>query len=259
MRGKARAARVSAIGILVLAIGLARAREAHANGPEVIDTGACLVPVTKSAIHLAREYVTVRVPKDNGLGGSVDCRYVLENPSAKAVELTMAFVVGAEGRLAVVAGMEDSGFDVRANGKRVPVRLQAVREEDWTDLIAYPPDSLPCWKVRMPAHGELDLRIGYQVWWDVSRADGLKGFSSLRYHALAARLWSGSIETASIEFDLTNAGGRYWRCVFDPNQWGLGRLSPDGYSWMEDTVKWEFHDWIPDVDFEVQLPYACAK
>lgn len=257
MRNCSGAVRLYATASLGAALLVTGPSEALANGPEVINSGACLVPVSSSVIQLTSVHVTVRVPKDNGLGGSVNCRYLLSNPTSSPVTITMAFVVGAEGRLEAVSGLEDSGFNVRADGVAVRVSMQSIRGKDWTDLVTYPPGQLPSWRVTVPADGSTDLRIEYSVWWGSSRTDEPHPYSVMKYHARAARLWAASIGIATIEFDLTNAGGHFWRCVFDPAGLALGKISPEGFDWTDEGVRWVFHDWVPEEDFEVRLPDAC--
>ncbi len=259
--GRAGTRRVLLVASVALLSACAGWEVADANGPEVITTGACMVPVRKSRVQLVREDVMLTPPRGGQLDGRVECSYVLRNPEQRSVNLTMAFVVGREGRLEAVHGNDDSKFKVLQMGAKggveLPVHLRAIAPSAWEPYVRDVAE-LPCWDVSIPAGGETVLRMSYNVWWDFLDAGTDHSRTVLVYHAKAARLWAGPIELAKFRIDLDHVAGRFWRCAFDSSGWGLGRVSPGGYRETDFGVQWTFRDWTPDTDFTVTLADQCG-
>ena len=242
--------------VALVVIGLTPNGRSWANGPEVIVTGAVLVPVQSATVQLRRESVDVCLPNLEGIGGHVECSYVLKNPGPTQVSFSMAFVTGnpQENVSDIARTFTHSKFRVVADGG-VELRptLQATEPASWRAFVPEPPESLLVWDVVIPAGETKRLDISYEIWWS-SRTDGDKEWFFFRYNARPAILWSGPIGVAEINFRIGDLGGTLLRYILDEGGCAPAEISPAGYQWSESGINWKFWNWEPDCDFEISVP-----
>jgi hypothetical protein len=243
--------------VLALLAVIALTSPVSANGPEVIATGASLVPVQSSAVQLVREIVHVTLPGswDQG-GGNVDCRYWLRNETPTPATIQMAFVTGEKRPTFpdVVETFRDSRFSVRMAGQDVPVTMKAILTEDWSSVMDAPPDSLPVWEITIAANETAFVVIKYDVWWSGRIADsGDRDVPFFRYNARPAALWAGPIEECDIVFSIDGINTGLLRCLLEDGHCAKAVIDPPGYDWRFDGIHWHFQHWEPDRDFDISL------
>lgn len=226
------------------------------NGPEVMFTGASLVPVRSVDVALVREQVRIELPPTSSWSdpGHVSCRYWLHNTSSEPVAVDMAFVTG--GRFERAAHLStvirDAGLTVTRQGEVVEVRRAALEPALWSGLMTAPPDSLPVFRVAIGAGETTEVTIDYGInWLPTPRRDDPAHV--IRYHAQPAALWKGRIERAEILVSFERLSGRIMRRLHEGGP-SLGtRFLPDDYTWTDEGVQWVFEDWEPDRDFEIWM------
>jgi len=240
--------------VVVLGAGALGISNTWANGPEVISTGATLIPVRSSAVRLVLETVHIDLPVPLASGGRVECDYHLKNTIDESVAFSMAFVTAMSGQQAedVAEVFKDSGFRVVADGHELPSRLQPISPEDWEPFVSDPPESLRVWDLSMPPGGEIHLNISYNVW-PAPREDSTGTWYTFTYPARPASLWAGEVAAAEFIFTVGGLGGPLLECLLTQSDCVTARIAPEGYAWTGQGLSWRFINWEPDRDFEVSL------
>lgn len=244
------------LGVWLIAGALVvEASPARANGAEIGFDAGGIVPLRSRDIQLVSERVEVPVS-----GGQVRCQYVLRNLASTPVRITMGFVTNPP------LTREGAAYSIRYGGARlqvschgasVPIRVEPLVGERWTAFVPSPPDSLPVWEVSFGPSEEVPLVISY--WASPSGGcDGRDCGSSMTYHAAAAGLWAGLVDSASIRFTFSHADSV--RTAMRGNTSHLRvAVAPEGFIRDGETIRWDLRDWEPEQDFTVSLHWLQGK
>ncbi len=239
----------AALAGIMIQVGLPP--EVMANGPEVGRDAGMIFPVTSDSVQLVSERVVVRLPSDWSGPGQATCNYVLRNLAATRVDFEMAFVTDppfaptAEGYR---RQYDSAGFEVSVDGPPVEVRYAPVARGRWSDVVRSAPDSLPVWRITLNAGATRQVKMKYSVSWS-GGSDGGHSYTEFTYHARAAALWAGRIETASIRFELDPLAALILECSPQLGKCFHYSISPPDYKWYHGALQWDFADWEPTTDF----------
>ena len=245
--------RVLFAALLYMLLSAGRAR---ANGPEVTFDGSSLYPVDSRVIQLVSEKVDIDLSRPAESEQNARCVYVLRNPSDSTQHFTMAFVTGTLGWSAeylaeFTTPLKGFAFEVRQDGRGIPVRLLP----GWPGATAVygdsPPDSLPAWSLTIGPRSTSTIRMRYHVEWMGGGDD--PGSSYFVYFATPAARWAGRIERASFRVRLGD--GAFVRRLRRTKAPWSSSFSPSGYEWRADGVVWNFRDWEPDTDLRIYIEH----
>jgi hypothetical protein len=118
-----------------------------------------------------------------------------------------------------------------------------------------PPDSLPAWNVSFGPYQEVYLKISYDTSW----SGGCRGSEcqfTMKYHAKPARLWAGSIESATIQFIFDTLTQALISCNPDNGKCLELTAHPDGFEQSSRGFMWQLRNWEPDHDFELTAAWS---
>ncbi len=229
---------------------------AHANGPEIGFDAGGIVPIGSSVTQLVAEQVEVPIR-----GGLVHCSYVLKNLTPSDNRITMGFITGHPWPSdwgVNTRRFSRAGIRVHQGKSEIEVRMAPLLKDAWRAYVDAPLDSLPVWEVAFAPGEEVALAITYEV----SPSGGCEGRHcgfSMKYHAAAAQLWAGPVDSAIIRFTFSSEDS----ALFSGNteNYDLFRVEakPAGYVREGREFRWELREWEPAHDFEVSVESRESK
>lgn len=240
-----------------LAVGLLLPRCAIANGPEIGYDGGSIVPLVSRDIQLVRETVDLYAPLDDEYAaGRATCRYQLANLSDRSRTLSMSFIGGYPQGWNYPLPFSQSGFWVACDGVRAVVRMEKTDAVRWAGFGVSVPDSLPVWKVTVPARDSAIVEIEYEIRWS-GGSDGETNGRDLTYYARPATLWAGPIREATFTIHLGEIATALLRDRPINRDVGSVRIGvePSDAEWTWDGLRWKRANWEPDQNFRFSVSW----
>jgi hypothetical protein len=148
-----------------------------------------------------------------------------------------------------------AGFEVEQDGHRRDVRF-VPGNHDFRSQYGAEAASLPTWTLTIGPRATSRVTMRFAAAW-TGGSDGTSTGNSFTYHARPAARWVGKIERASFRLilDDTEAVRRLQR---KDAYWSVS-VSPEGYRWVRDGLRWEFRDWEPSADLRVDVGYPTSN
>lgn len=135
--------------------------------------------------------------------------------------------------------------------------MEKAERSRWTRFDIAVPESLPAWRVTIPARDSTSVEIEYEIQWS-GGSEGSTDTRDLRYFARPATLWAGPIREATFRLHLGRLATALLRGLpFNCNEGPVRlRVEPADATWTTDGLVWRRTNWEPDHDFRFLVDWA---
>jgi hypothetical protein len=217
---------------------------ALANDTFLSDNGYTVYPINTDAVRMVSEHIKATINKGHP-SAVVQCDFVFKNTAGETVKALVGFPTRVYDPSEESTSKPFSYFESTINGRSAPVRL---RKEIVSDMPAATDDSHSkekhplrywyTWEVVFPPHKKLRLHNRYSTSFSTDSVSG----QWFEYILTTGANWKGPIGHVIVEVSYESKDDLWDRVV---------KVSPEGFTIKENTIKWEFRNHVPRQNIKV--------